>query len=190
MTSGQRRGVRHAIWWMAVAGTAMLGTVAAAAQNCVLPREEAAAQTRVLISELVVAALTCDSRKRYNAFARRFRPELVAHGTELRLYFARAHGDSGRRHLDEFVTLLANVASMRSIQTRQDYCVRTAELFDRVLATEPGELSVLAAELPFANTHGMEPCRASMTVLAVPRRKPTPSAGTASGTSKGAEPPV
>ena len=153
---------------MAVAGTAMLGTVAAAAQNCVQPREEAAIQMRVLTSELVVAALTCDSRERYNAFARRYQPELVAQGRELRHYFARTHGDSGRRYLDEFVTLLANDASLRSIEARQGYCVRTADLFDRVFATEVGELSMLAAELPLADTHGIEPCRISVTGLAVP----------------------
>ncbi len=189
MRSGPKRQL-HASCRSVLAAAVLLWAGHAHADSCTSPPEESALQTRVLKSELMVAALTCDSKARYNTFVQRFESELVAHGYELRLFFARAHGSAAQTHLDQFITLLANEASLRSIRQRGGYCARAAELFQRVLMINPGTLSDFAAKQPFADSHGVETCTGREIAYGTPRWKPVRFEGAARDTWPQARPPA
>ncbi len=99
-------------------------------------REHDAVNVRILQSEMMVAALTCDMRNKYNTVVVRYQGELVSHARVLKKMFRRDHGPSAQKALDGFVTQLANDASIRSIHTRQEFCVNADEMFTTILAGE------------------------------------------------------
>ena len=101
-----------------------------------ISRELDAVNIRILQSEMMVAALTCDMRGNYNRMMVKFRDELVSHGRVLRQMFRRDHGRSAQKALDGFITQLANDASIRSTRARQEFCVSAGQTFTRVLSGE------------------------------------------------------
>ncbi len=145
--------------WALVATAAQLAVSnVALAAACASPSEKAALDVRVLQSELMVAALTCGENARYNAFAQKYEPQLVALGESLRGYFARAYGKSGEYHMDQFVTRLANDATVRRTQfSMPQYCSNAVNLFNSVLAAQT-ELSEYINQTPFVGGSGIESC--------------------------------
>lgn len=105
------------------------------------PLERTAIRVRVLQSDMMVAALSCDLRPQYNDAVRRFQAELVLHGRHLRGYFTRAHGKRGQRELDRFVTALANQASSRSIAQGSRYCDSASNMMAQILELPPNGLA-------------------------------------------------
>lgn len=99
-------------------------------------RETDAVNVRILQSEMMVAALTCNMRNRYNTVVVRYQGELVTHGRVLKKMFRRDHGQSAQRELDGFVTQLANDASIRSIRGRETFCVNAQAMFSMILTGE------------------------------------------------------
>jgi len=94
-----------------------------------------AVNVRILQSEMMVAALTCNMRNRYNNVVVRYQGELVSHAQVLKKMFRRDHGARAQVELDEFVTQLANDASIRSIRERQSFCASASEMFSAILAS-------------------------------------------------------
>lgn len=139
---------------------AALSTAAAQAWagTCALPDEQAALDTRVLQSELVVAALACQQNDRYNAFVTKFSAALVYEGVNFRNFFTRNYGPYGEQMMDELVTRLANLAEMRSWALGETYCPTEASVFDYLLALDPSQLPAFAASRPYVNDHDVEPC--------------------------------
>ncbi len=74
-------------------------------------------------------------RAQYNQAVRTYEKELVSHGRVLRKMFRRNHGASAQRHLDKYITQLANDASARSNHDRRTYCRTATALFADVLAS-------------------------------------------------------
>lgn len=103
--------------------------------------DRAAVRVRVLQSDMMVAALSCDLRNHYNEAIRRFQSELVLHGRNLRAYFDRVHGRSAQRELDRFVTAMANEASSRSAAQGNQYCVAAEHMLTTVRALPPNSLA-------------------------------------------------
>jgi hypothetical protein len=109
--------------------------------------EKEAVAFRYLQTELMVAALSCgrqEYRAKYNTFVIRYRPALKRNGRALRAIFKRNYGSAGKRRLDDYVTRLANEASMRSMR-RGDFCTLAGNKLDAVLtasrsATQQGLL--------------------------------------------------
>lgn len=97
-------------------------------------RETDAVNVRILQSEMMVAALTCNMRNRYNTVVVRYQGELVSHGRVLKKMFRRDHGQRAQKELDGFVTQLANDASIRSIREREAFCVNANAMFSTILA--------------------------------------------------------
>jgi len=98
-------------------------------------KEKEAIAFRHLQTELMVAALSCGSqeyRSKYNTFILRYRPALRRNGRTLRVIFKRNYGASAMRRLDDYVTRLANEASVRSMQ-RNDFCAAAGRKLDAVL---------------------------------------------------------
>lgn len=129
---------------------ALLSIASIGAANAVEPNnptEAAAINARLLQTEMMVAALACDLRPRYNKAMRTFEKELVGHGKVLRAIFRRSHGASAQRQLDKYITQLANDASGRSNYDRITYCRTAASLFDDVLASPSGGFDQLTKKL-------------------------------------------
>ena len=148
---------------------ARLVLVAAAAQlaagnvawagTCASPIEKAAFDSRVLQNELMVAALTCGETARYNAFVTKFQPQLTAHGKTVKSYFARTYGKRGEHELNQFMTRLANAATMRRMQmSMQDYCSSAVGLFNAATAVEPTALVAFASQTTFVSNSGIQTC--------------------------------
>ena len=132
--------------------------VSQAAGACATPKDLAALNARVLQTELMVAALTCGEKARYNAFVVSFKGVLGDRGRSLRALFTRVHGASGKRRLNGFVTKLANEASQGSLAVRGGYCANASALFEEVLNTPPSGFDALASKPWIRIRHGFSPC--------------------------------
>lgn len=143
--------------WAVLAG--VLCATPAAAEMCARDGDMPALQTRVLQTDLMVAALTCDERARYNAFVGKHRAELVVRGHELKGLFNRAYGPRALANLDSFVTRLANEASLNTVAARTSYCTDAVATFTAVLKETPrGALGAMAAGYARAAAHGIRAC--------------------------------
>ena len=118
---------------------ALLGAPLAAAQTCARPADLSAFGVASLKSQLMVTALTCDVREKYNAFVLRFRTDLMAQERALQSYFARGFGHKGQQQHDDYITQLANTESEAGIPRDGTlYCQRNAGLLDEVLSPPNG----------------------------------------------------
>ena len=132
---------------------------AAWAGSCASPVEKAAFDSRILQNELMVAALTCGETARYNAFVNKFQPELVGHGKQVKAYFARNYGKRGEHELNQFMTRLANAATMRRTQmSMHEYCTSAVGLFNAATTVEPSALVTFASQTTFVSSSGIQPC--------------------------------
>ncbi len=136
----------------------MLSAQARAANSCALPDEQAALDTRVLQTELIVAALSCGTSSQYNGFVQKFESELVALGGVFRNYFTRIYGLNGEDRMDRTVTRLANIAEVRSMGLGPQYCDYEAQVFATLQGVEPAQLAAFAAENPYVGDHDIRPC--------------------------------
>lgn len=152
---------------IAVATAALLGASAAEAA-CARSSELSGLQARVLQTELMVAALSCNEATRYNAFVTRFKGELMVESKRMQRYFARVHGGRAKKELNAFVTELANVSSQRSLTQAADFCPQAAALLEDVLKLEPRQLASFAAQQSFADSHGVDSCEAPREARARP----------------------
>ncbi len=139
--------------------TLSLAAVPAIAAPCVSPADETTLNARVLQTELMVAALSCNEQTRYNAFVTTFRGQIAAQSGSLRKFFARAYGGNGSRQLNAYVTRLANDASMRSADIgKQTYCASAGSLFAEAMATPPDAFERLTRSAQIRGRHGFARC--------------------------------
>ncbi len=102
-----------------------------------------ALNVRALQTELMVGALACGERERYNAFIQARQPELLPYAQTLQ----RMQG----KRTNAFVTRVANAAA------RNANCVTISALFDE--AMDPGNsLSSIAAKDALVSRHGYQVC--------------------------------
>ena len=132
----------------------------AQAAKCASSVDQAALEARILQTELMVTALSCQEHARYNNFVTKFQEELVRRGTDLRHFFNRAYGAQGAQNLNKFVTELANISSNRSLARTDRFCEEVRHAYDAVLAMSPSDLITYAASHPFATSHGIPTCAA------------------------------
>lgn len=117
-----------------IAAACLLIGQAAAAQTCAKPAEMSAFDVAKLKSQLMVTALACDVRDRYNDFVRRFQAELMTRERALVGYFSRAFGHRGQQEHDIYITNLANAQSEAGVQKGTLFCQQSVSLFDAVLS--------------------------------------------------------
>lgn len=150
-------------------------TALAANKQCARIQDVVALNMRVLQTELMVAALSCGEKERYNDFVVQHQSELVRGGKNLRGFFTRVHKGKSQKALNNFVTLLANEASERSLYVgRGKYCADTAALFDQVRAVQQKGLNSFVQDIRFFQ-HGYEPCDKDMIARLITTT--TPAAG-------------
>ena len=120
-----------------------------ASASCLKPYEGTAIDVAGLKSQLMVTALSCDTRDRYNDFVLTFRPTLQHEDTALNSYFLHHYGRSWRSDHDDYITQLANVQSEASIREGTQFCQDNVGLFDEVLALKsPKALLAFADDKP------------------------------------------
>jgi hypothetical protein len=130
-----------------VAAALLAPSLATAA--CLKPYEGTAINIAGLKSQLMVTALSCDTRDRYNDFVLTFRPTLQSEDTALNSYFRRHYGRSWRSEHDDYITQLANVQSEAGIREGTLFCRENVGLFDEVLALRTSkELMQFANDKP------------------------------------------
>jgi hypothetical protein len=125
---------------------------------CASDSDLAALNARVLQTELMVAALSCDEKQRYNSFVTAYREVLRDRGQALQALFRRAHGTKANTRLNAFITKLANDASQEVRSKGNDYCVFAGELFNETIAASPRELNRITNKDWIASRHGFRPC--------------------------------
>ncbi len=130
----------------------------AQASACAASVDRASLQVRMLQTELMVAALTCNQRTDYNAFVSRFQPELTLQGKHLQSFFKRQHGSGSARALNGFITRIANESSRRGMQKRGAFCHNAASIHTASKTIQPASLASYAGTQPFANLHGISAC--------------------------------
>lgn len=87
---------------------------------------------RKLQSELMVATLSCNDKRltaHYNTFVMRYRADLRKNAKILKALFRREHGARGQRMLDNFITGLANQASLDSMEDA-NFCAKALARFE------------------------------------------------------------
>lgn len=130
---------------VATAGT-LVCQQAAAQLHCMSPAERAAFDVQALRSEMMVLATGCATDAQYNAFIRRYQPELQANDRDVNAWFKRKFGKRGQNEHDRFVTDLANAQSSAGNKLGSDFCPHNAMIFQEVMALQnSGELPPFAA---------------------------------------------
>lgn len=139
------RKLKTAIAASLVAGSMLAGGVVQACLNAVVPQHTLALSVRTLQSDLMVSALSCNERDRYNAFAIKFRPDLKVHGSALKTYFNELHGANANREINSYVTDLANYAAIRHAEDARAFCNGTESAFRALLIeVKKGDLQRIA----------------------------------------------
>jgi predicted secreted protein len=133
----------------------MLGVAAAFASalepalaqpRCSSAAEQAVFDVQALRSELMVLATGCQDDGSYNAFIRRYQPELLANDRAVDAWFKHRFGRSGQTEHDRFVTELANDLSQQGSRLGTDFCPRNGQIFHEVMALRgASELPAFAA---------------------------------------------
>ena len=126
---------------------------------CAAKAEAQALEARVVQTELMVAALSCNAASRYNAFVQKFRPELAAAYKGLGGFFARIYGGSAaEKHLNDYVTRTANESSQRAIAQIDEFCRKAALSFDLMERTDRKGFASVIHTQPAALETGYEAC--------------------------------
>ena len=125
-----------------LAAIALSATAASASEISINDKERASLEMRVMQSELMVAALSCASADRYNAFVTRYKAELSDYGKTMQDLFKRVHGGNAFNQLNSFVTRVANEASLKMIQNSH-FCDDAGATFQALLQTGPGGAAAL-----------------------------------------------
>jgi len=131
---------------------------AAQAASCAAANEESALQVRVLQTELMVAALTCNQRTDYNAFITRFQPQLSVQGKLMQAFFDRKYGSGSAKAMNGFVTRIANESSRRGMMKRGLFCHEATVIHSASKSVDPAGLPAFAQSLAFTSLHGVTPC--------------------------------
>lgn len=183
-------GLRRAILCVAGVATSMSIAGSALASSCATPVEIRAFQTRMLQTDLMLAALACGESDRYNQFIRKYTPELTSGGDVMRGYFKRAYGAQGATRMNAVMTQYANNASQDRWSVGDNYyCAKAGEKFVAVLQSQGAqEMLQQASAGPNARRHGLVEC--GVTTASAPAVKPAvkPAVATASATKAAVKP--
>jgi len=130
-------------------------STAARAEGCASGAVAEAMQVRALNSRLMVAALSCKAEGEYNAFVERFDDVLSDSGRRLADWFG---GRGGQRALTDYVTGLANKASLDSLGDRYGFCAAAREIFAEARELDAAGLVALSRTRPRSEAETAEIC--------------------------------
>ena len=133
-------------------------TPSRAGDTCAAQADLDALSTRMVQTDLMVAALECDASAHYNAFVKKFQRELVAGNRRMNQFFTRVYGTDGPKRSNDFVTRTANESSERSLKRVDQFCAAALEAFNKSAAMDRKEFSALIKNHPAAQVSGIEAC--------------------------------
>jgi hypothetical protein len=114
--------------------------------QCLSPQEREAVAVAALRSELMVLATGCHDDDGYNAFIRKFQPDLVSNENAIGEIFKHKYGRRAQQEHDQFTTELANGESSAGMRLGSDFCQHNGMIFNEVMALRgPNELASYAA---------------------------------------------
>ena len=114
--------------------------------QCLTQEERSAVEVASLRSELMVLATGCHRDESYNAFVRKYQPDLLGNEKAIGDIFKRKYGKRGQQEHDRFVTELANGELSAGMHLGSDFCDRNGMIFTEVMALRsPNELTPYAA---------------------------------------------
>src|SRR5579875_3240179 len=108
------------------------------AKECTSPTDESAFEIQALKSELMVVTMSCQRDNDYNAFIRRYQPELRANEAAFDAYFKKAYGRRAQQEHDAYITALANAQSDLGTKLGSDFCPRNTAMFGEVMSLPSG----------------------------------------------------
>lgn len=148
----------------AIVAAALLATAPADAKTtaksriCATSKDLRALNVRVLQTELMVAALSCEEHARYNSFITNYRAVLLERSRELQSFFKRTYGAGGATQLNQFITRIANDASRESQIRGDEYCSFASSLFERVINSPSVDSTSIMQEPWLLQRHDVPPC--------------------------------
>jgi hypothetical protein len=150
---------KYKTWAVAFAVVTCFGTPTPAYAYCATPKEMQALNSSVLVSDLMVAALSCGQQKQYNRFVNKFSPTLVDNNENLQQYFKRYYDKRAELELNRFITRMANLSSRASLkQTHEEYCSAAAQLFKESMALPIKQVGNEGTAPKLMRAHGVKPC--------------------------------
>jgi hypothetical protein len=148
--------------WRGVLVGAVLWPSFVLAEPCARPADKDAFDVAALKSRLMITALTCDAREKYNDFVTRYRGELLSQDKILDAYFARAYGRTARKQHDDYTTSLANTLSEQGLKQGTGFCEQNLGTFTKVMALPANTtLPQFAAGLAIAQPISLTLCPAA-----------------------------
>ncbi|KMQ88111.1 hypothetical protein RF55_12460 [Lasius niger] len=82
-----------------------------------------------LRSEFMLIALTCNKQKEYDSFMTKFRPILQQDYQSLQIDFKKLYGGKGEMRLDQYMTDLADAASLKAAREGGNFCKTHESMF-------------------------------------------------------------
>ncbi|WP_158801767.1 MULTISPECIES: hypothetical protein [unclassified Acidisoma] len=140
-----------------------------ASAACLKTYEGTALNVAGLKSQLMVTALSCDTRDRYNTFILAFRPTLMSEDNALNSYFSHHYRHNWRSEHDAYITQLANVQSEAGIKQGTLFCQQNVGLFDQVAKFRTGtQMAEFANNAPLILPFPVEICGFHRVPVAAP----------------------
>lgn len=134
-------------------------STAALAKNCATESEKIGLGTRVVLSDMMVAALSCRQSEPYNALMEKFKAHFQQAGDNMKDYFRRNHGSAYNYHMNNFVTKLANEASERSVQgSKREFCNKMRRTFSKIQSLNAEEFVKFVSEDEYTARYGVQAC--------------------------------
>jgi hypothetical protein len=134
--------------------------------ECLQPQERSVVEVAALRSELMVLATGCRQDERYNAFIRKYQPDLMGNEKAVGEVFRRMYGKRAQQEHDRFTTDLANGESSAGMHLGTDFCARNSAIFSEVMALRS------ANDLPaYAAGKDLVPTSLDVCPQAAPARK-------------------
>jgi hypothetical protein len=114
--------------------------------QCLSPQDREAVEVAALRSELMVLATGCHNDDGYNAFIRKYQPDLAGNENAVGDIFKHKYGRRAQQEHDRFTTELANAESSAGMRLGSDFCQHNGMIFTEVLALRgANELASYAA---------------------------------------------
>ncbi len=153
--------------------------------QCARPADKSAFDVAGLKSELMVVALSCDAREKYNAFVVRYQPDLRNQERALNTYFSRTFGRRAQKEHDDYITSLANAQSEVGIKEGTLFCLHNVGIFEEVMKLPQGaDLASFAGTKSLTQPVNLVVCGAPAGVPATRTASATAVAAPASATTR------
>jgi hypothetical protein len=138
------------------------GPAMAAPATCARQDERSALDTMALKSELMVTALTCHMKEKYDAFIHTYQPALTATENFVNGYFKHAFGRMYVKAHDDYISNLANVQSEEGLKMGTAFCETYSAMFDEVQSLHSStELADFAHSKALVQPVSFETCDAT-----------------------------